>query len=219
MENANVSPALTTEGLAFAYPNGHTLFTDINLVVKPATLLCITGRSGAGKSTLLYCLAGVLKAVGDITLLSEPLPMSASQRATLRLTKCGFVFQRGELLPELSIVENVELPLRMVGHSRNSARQTAVLALTQLGIAECADRNPSEISGGQAQRASVARALIHSPRIVFADEPTASLDSVNRDEVIRHLQDTIKHGTTVICATHDPALISLADDILDLTQR
>jgi putative ABC transport system ATP-binding protein len=219
MENANAGPAVRAAGLAFAYPNGHTLFTDINLDVAAGTLLCITGRSGAGKSTLLYCLAGVLKAEGEVSLMGEHLRESASMRASVRLTMCGFVFQRGELLPELFIVENVELPLRLIGHSRRDAHNAAMEALEQLGVAECANRTPSEVSGGQAQRASVTRALIHQPRIVFADEPTASLDSENRDEVIRHLKETMNHGTTVICATHDPALVSIADDILNLAQR
>jgi putative ABC transport system ATP-binding protein len=219
MENANVGPVVTAVGLTFAYPNGHTLFSDINVEVAAGSLLCVTGPSGAGKSTLLYCLAGVLRAGGAVMLMGERLPESASQRAAVRLATCGFVFQRGELLPELSIVENVALPLRMIGRSRRDALQAAMSALSQLGVAECANRTPSEVSGGQAQRASVARALIHAPRIVFADEPTASLDSENRDVVIRHLKEAMNDGTTVICATHDPALISIADDVFVMVQR
>lgn len=219
MEDVSGGPAITAVGLTFAYPNGHTLFRNINLTVEPGTLLCVTGPSGAGKSTLLYCLAGVLSADGDITLMGQPLPSTASARAKLRLTMCGFVFQRGELLPELTIVENVALPLRLLGSSRRTAHDAALLAMEHLGISECADRSPAEVSGGQSQRASVARALIHQPTIVFADEPTASLDSSNRDTVIRHLQAKLKTGVSVLCATHDPALIDLADNQFELAHQ
>ena len=208
---SDVGPAVVAAGLTFAYPNGQALFKDLSLTVPAGSMLCVTGRSGAGKSTLLYCLAGVLRAGGSVTLMGRPLPASSSQRASLRLSQCGFIFQRGELLPELTVVENVALPLRLLGRSAGQAGVAAAAALADLEISECADRTPDEISGGQAQRASVARALIHRPPIVFADEPTASLDTVSRDNVMATLRKAVARGATVICATHDPALIAAAD--------
>jgi putative ABC transport system ATP-binding protein len=163
-------------------------------------------------------LAGVLQAEGHIELMGQPLTSSPAQRAAVRMAQCGFIFQRGELLPELSIVENVALPLRLVGQSRRQALDSALAWLSQLGIEDCAGRAPDEISGGQAQRASVARALIHGPRIVFADEPTASCDAASRDGVLQALRLAVAGGAAVLCATHDPALVGIADAELDLGQ-
>lgn len=213
-----MGPSVSAEGLTFAYPNGPVLFVDVTLVAQPSSLTCVTGRSGAGKSTLLYCLAGVLQAEGHIELMGQPLTSSPAQRAAVRMAQCGFIFQRGELLPELSIVENVALPLRLVGQSRRQALDSALAWLSQLGIEDCAGRAPDEISGGQAQRASVARALIHGPRIVFADEPTASCDAASRDGVLQALRLAVAGGAAVLCATHDPALVGIADAELDLGQ-
>ncbi len=156
-----MDPLVTAAGLTFAYPNGKVLFEDVSIVAYAGTLTCVVGRSGIGKSTLLYCLAGVLRSAGEIKLAGQALSTSASQRASLRLKNCGFIFQRGELLPELTILENVALPFQLTGNSRKSAHEAAAKSLDELSIYDCRDRKPNEISGGQAQRASVARALIH----------------------------------------------------------
>jgi putative ABC transport system ATP-binding protein len=211
-----MSPAVVGVGLMFAYPSGPVLFADLSLSVRSGSMLCVTGRSGAGKSTLLYCLAGVLPAQGEISLMGQRLPAAPSARAAVRLSSCGFVFQRGELLPELSVLENVALPMRLVGRSRRSARVAAMDALTRLGIDDCAERTPDEISGGQAQRASVARALINRPPVLFTDEPTASLDPASRDGVLSALRAAVSDGAAVVCATHDSALLGIADDRLEL---
>lgn len=213
---AGVGPSVSAVGLTFAYPNGSTVFEDVTLTAEPSSMTCVTGRSGVGKSTLLYCLAGVLQAEGRIELMGQLLTSSPAQRAAVRMAECGFIFQRGELLPELSVVENVALPLRLAGKGRREAFDSALVWLHQLGIDECAGRGPDEISGGQAQRASVARALIHGPRIVFADEPTASCDAVSRDDVLAALRLAAAGGAAIVCATHDPALVGIADSELDL---
>jgi putative ABC transport system ATP-binding protein len=190
----------------------------VALIAAPSSLTCVTGRSGAGKTTLLYCLAGVLWAQGHVELMGQPLTPSPAQRAAVRMAQCGFIFQRGELLPELSVVENVALPLRLAGKSRREALDLALASLLQLGIEDCAGRAPDEISGGQAQRTSVARALVHRPRIVFADEPTASCDTASRDSVLDALRAAVTGGAAVVCASHDPDLVGIADAELDLGQ-
>lgn len=212
-----MSPVITARGLTFAYPHGAPLFGDLSIDVERGSLLCITGRSGVGKSTLLYCLGGVLECAGEVHLDGVLLSASASQRAAVRLKTCGFVFQRGELLPELTVVENVALPLRLAGTGRRPAREMAMIALEQFGMEACAEQLPQEISGGQAQRASVARALIHGPAVVLADEPTSSLDAASRDDVIAVLRSAAAQGAAVVCATHDPALMSAADAHLEMT--
>ncbi len=208
--------AIKATQIGFAYPNGETLFDRLDLTIESGTILCVTGRSGLGKSTLLYCLAGVLQAQGTITIGGSALTDDPAQRARLRLHRCGFIFQRGELLPELDVVENVALPLRLTGTAPKPARTTAARMLDSFGIGKCAQRTPDEISGGQAQRASVARALIHSPAAIFADEPTASLDSLNRSVVINALRNAAAGGAAIVCATHDQDLMNAADNIFDL---
>jgi len=218
--------ALTAAGLTFGYPNGATLLDRLNLNVLPSSLTCVTGPSGAGKSTLLYCLAGVLPAQGHIEIMGHRLSPDPAQRAAIRMAHCGFIFQRGELLPEMTVLENVALPLRLTGTGRHDAINAAQHWLDRLGIAECAPRRSDEISGGQAQRASVARALIHQPSVIFADEPTASLDPTSRARVLHALHTAIRAGAAVLCATHDPELVRDADteypignhkDIVDAT--
>lgn len=208
--------AVAAVGLSFSYGSGLKLFEGLDVAFDPGSISCITGRSGVGKSTLLYCLSGVLAAEGVVRIQGVKLTNDATQRATIRRKNCGFIFQRGELLPELSIAENVALPLRLLGTRPNKASQKARALLDRFDIAECGDHFPDEISGGQAQRASVARALIHSPSVIFADEPTASLDRQNRSIVVQSLREVLSQGTAVICATHDPDLIENSDYRCDL---
>jgi len=208
--------AVRAENLNFAYSDENYVLRAQNLSAAAGTMTCIVGPSGVGKSTLLLALAGVLPAAGTVELMGAQLPRSASARARLRLRSCGFVFQRGELLAELTVVDNVALPLRLQGINRGMANSRAVAALERFGIAECADRDPSEISGGQAQRASVARALFHEPTVVFADEPTGSLDAESRRTVVEALINAARNGACVIVATHDAAFRGVADQVVEL---
>lgn len=132
--------------------------------------------------------------------------------STLRRERFGFVFQYGELLPELTIEENTALPLRLAGQRKRPALQAAAEVLDRLGMAELRERRPSQVSGGQSQRVAVARALVHRPAVIFADEPTGSLDSANAATVLQEFLELARsQGTAVLLVTHDPAVAARAD--------
>ena len=186
----------------------------IDLTVSKGEVLAVIGPSGSGKSTLIHCLAGVL--VPDQgTILLEGIDLgslSADNRARLRLTRIGFVFQFGQLLPDLTAADNVALPLLMGGASRRQATATAHEWLDRLAMADQALKVPGDMSGGQAQRVAIARALATRPAVLFADEPTGSLDSVNAENVLTAMLDAVREvGTTVVLITHDARTAAHAD--------
>ncbi|MQY32710.1 Lipoprotein-releasing system ATP-binding protein LolD [Streptomyces sp. RB17] len=174
----------------------------------------ITGQSGSGKSSLLYCLAGVLPvARGEVRFEGQILAeLSDEELSALRRERFGFVFQYGELLPELTIEENAALPLRLAGQRKASALAAAGEVLGRLGLADLRRRRPSQVSGGQNQRVAVARALVHRPAVVFADEPTGSLDSANATAVLEEFLSLARtQGTAVVLVTHDEQVAAGAD--------
>lgn len=189
-----------------------TLVRDINLAVGAGEFIAITGPSGSGKSSLLYLLglldrptSGTLHIAGaDAERLDE------AERAHLRLAWIGFVFQFHFLLPEFSVRENVEVPMRKLARlTRAEMRQRAGALLDALGLADHLDKKPDQLSGGQRQRVAVARALANDPPLVLADEPTGNLDSVNSEQVFTILADLVeKGGKTVIAVTHDLGIAS-----------
>jgi putative ABC transport system ATP-binding protein len=172
------------------------------------------GPSGSGKSTLLHVLAGVLvpdsgSVSYDGRLLSA---MSEAKRARLRLTEFGFVFQFGQLLPDLSALDNVTIPLLLAGTNRKEALERSEALLVTLGIKDCRDKRPTQLSGGQAQRVALARALVTKPRVLFADEPTGSLDSLASEQVMELLATTVRSfGVTMVLVTHDARTAAYAD--------
>lgn len=212
----SLTPSVVAEGVSFAYGAGASVFENLDFSAVAGHISVLTGPSGAGKSTLLYVLAGVLPAAGVVKLGDVELPVSARLRARIRLASVGFVFQRGEMLPELSLTDNVALPLLLIGERSDVSRRRANELLDSLGLASCAGRRSSEVSGGQAQRASVARALVHAPKYIFADEPTGSLDSESRDIVVGALQTAAAGGACVIVATHDQDLMRAANHRLTM---
>jgi putative ABC transport system ATP-binding protein len=177
-------------------------------------IIAIMGPSGSGKSTLLHCMAGIFKPDSgqvwfDGTRLDE---LGETKRTELRRTAFGFVFQFGQLVPELSTADNIALPLLLSRVKRKTAYQTAESWLVRLGLAELGARRTGELSGGQAQRVALARALAPRPKVIFADEPTGSLDSLASESVMDLLVGIAREeGTTVVLVTHDARVAAYAD--------
>jgi putative ABC transport system ATP-binding protein len=185
-----------------------------DLAVDRHEIVAVMGPSGSGKSTLLYCLAGILtpdagQVVFDGTRVDQ---LDERARTELRRRRFGFVFQFGQLVPELSAVENVALPLLLEGHPRSRSLAEAAGWLGRLGIGDLGARRPGELSGGEAQRVALARALVAEPDVIFADEPTGSLDSLAGEQVMDLLVDSARaQRTTVLLVTHDARVAAYAD--------
>jgi lipoprotein-releasing system ATP-binding protein len=192
-----------------------TLVQDINLRVDAGDFLAITGPSGSGKSSLLYLL-GLLDAPteGEVIICGQPTSkLSESDRADVRLTKCGFVFQFHFLLPEFTSLDNVLLPMRAAGiMSEPDMRERGLALLGSLGLEEHAHKRPNQLSGGQRQRVAVARALANDPPVILADEPTGSLDSKSSEQVFQILRNLVdQRKKTVVAVTHDLDLAKRMD--------
>ncbi len=176
-------------------------------------ILAVMGPSGSGKSTLLYCLAGILTPnSGEVFFAGQRLDtLDDNDRSALRRNVFGFVFQFGQLVPELRADENVALPLLLGGASRRDAMVQARDWLARLDLAGLEDRRAGELSGGQAQRVALARGMVAHPRVLFADEPTGSLDSLTGERVMELLADVAREdGTTVVLVTHEPRVAAYA---------
>ena len=204
---------LRASGLCKSF--GHTqALRGVNMEIAAGEIVAVMGPSGSGKSTLLHVLAGVLSPDEGVveyegTVISE---LDEAARAKLRLSEFGFVFQFGQLLPDLSAIDNVTIPLLLAGVKRRVALRQARSWLDRLGLTEHLDKLPAELSGGQAQRVAVARALISGPKVLFADEPTGSLDSLSAENVMVTLTEMARTtGTSVVIITHDPRTASYAD--------
>ena len=216
------APALELERITLTYPDGTgtvTALDDVSLSLTPGTVTAIVGPSGSGKSSLLAVgstlvspTSGVVRIDGtDLTGLSD------RSRSRVRLERVGVVFQFGDLVPELSLIENVMLPLQLLGQKPAPARERALELLAELGIPDLADSRAGEVSGGQAQRAAVARAMVHRPAIVLADEPTGSLDSFNAEEVMDALMALNRTAeTALVVVTHDNRVASHLDRLITL---
>ena len=181
----------------------------ISLTVGDGESAAIMGPSGSGKSTLLHCMSGVLVPDQGEVLFDgrDVAAMSDAERSRLRLEHFGFIFQDGQLLPELTATENVALPQIMRGVPRPQAHEDAVDMLTRLGLGAYVDRYPGQLSGGQGQRVAIARALAGPPSVVFADEPTAALDQATGHEVMQQIVAVCqKFGVTLVVVTHDPKI-------------
>lgn len=182
--------------------------------IHAGEVVAVMGPSGSGKSTLLHCLAGIVAAdSGTITYQGRDVTeLSDSARSTLRRTDFGFVFQFGQLVPELTCLENVALPLRLGGTRRKEAERIALEWMERLEVTGVRAQRPGEVSGGQGQRIAVARSLVTSPRVLFADEPTGALDSLNGERVMELLTDAARSaGTAVVLVTHEVRVAAYSD--------
>ncbi|MCW3814503.1 ABC transporter ATP-binding protein [Micromonospora sp. DR5-3] len=185
-----------------------------SLAVRAGEVVAVMGPSGSGKSTLLHCLAGIVQPDrGQVRYRGTELAgLSDAGRSALRRREFGFVFQFGQLVPELTCLENVALPLRLERVPRREAERRAAEWLDRLEVADVAGKRPGEISGGQGQRVAVARALVTEPRVVFADEPTGALDSLNGERVMRLLAGAAREAAAaVLLVTHEPRVAAYSD--------
>ncbi len=192
---------------------------DLNLSVPEGQFLSITGRSGSGKSTLLYQL-GLLDNPNSGEILIDDIDISKldnEAKTRFRLNKLGYVFQDYALIPELTALENVLLPLLMQGHPIKEASIKAKDSLARVGLSDRMDNIPSKLSGGQQQRVSIARAIAHDPKIIFADEPTANLDTETSNQVLDAFIDLHKQGQTIIMVTHEKEYSDLTDRVVQLS--
>jgi putative ABC transport system ATP-binding protein len=185
-----------------------------SVAVARGEMLAIMGPSGSGKSTLLHCLAGILVPdSGEVLFSGQPIQgLGENERSTLRRERFGFVFQFGQLVPELTAEENVALPLLLSGTRRAPALEQARRWFDELGLAGLGGRRSGELSGGEAQRVALARGLVTHPDVLFADEPTGALDSLNGEHVMDLLVAAARQqGTTVVVVTHEPRVAAYAD--------
>jgi putative ABC transport system ATP-binding protein len=185
-----------------------------SLAVRQGEIVAVMGPSGSGKSTLLHCLAGILTPdEGEVWFNGQRLKtMSETKRSELRRDRFGFVFQSGQLVPELTAEENVALPLLLGGTRRAAALREARAWFARLGLDGLGSRRSGELSGGQSQRVALARGMVNGPQVLFADEPTGSLDSVSGELVMSLMTGTAREqGTTVILITHDARVAAYAD--------
>jgi putative ABC transport system ATP-binding protein len=214
-EASRRAPAVVLEHVTKTYPGGVRALNDVSLAVEQGTFLAVMGPSGSGKSTLMHCAAGLDRpSEGSVRIDGTAIDgLNETRRTTLRRERIGFVFQSYNLVPSLSIEDNITLPLRLAG--KGADRDWLKLLVERVGLTGRLERRPAELSGGQQQRAAIARALITRPAVVFGDEPTGALDIRTAREVLDLLRELVGElGQTVVMVTHDPAAAARADHAL-----
>ena len=215
-------PLIRTEGLCRTFQSAagpvHAL-RDISISIPAHGLTILNGKSGSGKTTLLNLLGALDTPTGGKVFFEgqELSAMKVRERDKLRRTRVGFVYQSVALIGSMTALENVEFGLRVAGHPSAGRRERALECLEQVGLAKRANHLPQEMSGGEQQRVAIARAIAHRPAAIFADEPTAQLDSTMGLQIIAVLKNLIEtQGTTIIMTTHDPDLLEIADRVFTL---
>lgn len=200
------------------YDTGSTKFKaleDVNISIVKGEYVAIVGPSGAGKSTLMNIIGCLdTPTAGEYILDGVNTKCSDSKLASIRNSKIGFIFQNYNLLPRISVLENVELPLHYLGVNNKEAKSRAIHSLKKMGLETHMKHKPTELSGGQKQRVAIARALVTNPQIILADEPTGALDSKTGKEVLKILKNLNDEGNTIIMITHDKELAARAKRII-----
>jgi putative ABC transport system ATP-binding protein len=212
---AQQASAVALERVTKTYPGGVRALNEVSLTVEPATFVAVMGPSGSGKSTLMHCAAGLDTPSSGRVLVegNEISSLNETRRTVLRRERVGFVFQSYNLVPSLSVADNITLPLRLAGKAPD--RDWMRLLVERVGLTGQLARRPGELSGGQQQRAAIARALVTRPAVVFGDEPTGALDLRTAREVLDLLRDLVSGlGQTVVMVTHDPTAAARADRAL-----
>ena len=210
LEARNLHKVYRSDGVAVKALDG------VSLAVEPGEFVAVMGPSGCGKSTFLHLLAGLdTPTQGEVVIEGHRLSaMNESQRAVLRRRTIGFVFQAYNLIPNLTVADNVEIPGLLAGSSAQEVARRREALLEALGIADKARAFPSQLSGGQQQRVAIARALINEPTLLLADEPTGNLDSRSGNEVLALLRRFNAQGQTIVLVTHDPKVASFARRVI-----
>lgn len=215
--NAGRSRVLTAKKMSFAYPSPAgpvPVLHEVSLTLDAGEWTAVMGPSGSGKSTVLLCAAGLLQAQSGSVVLDgvDVVRASEKQLTGLRRDQLGFIFQEFNLVPALTAEQNVGLPARFGGKRRSRGEVLDVLG--RVGLREKAGSRPDQLSGGQRQRVAIARALISRPAVVFADEPTGSLDTRSGDQMLDELQSLVDDGSAVLMVTHDPRVAARADRVV-----
>ncbi|MFF3291285.1 ABC transporter ATP-binding protein [Streptomyces sp. NPDC003023] len=208
-------PAITMTGVSKVYPGGVRALDNVSLTVESGTFLAVMGPSGSGKSTLMHCAAGLdAPSQGSIRIEGQEIGgLNETRRTELRRERVGFVFQSYNLVPSLSVSENITLPLRLAGRAPDP--EWVRMLIERVGLADRLSHRPAELSGGQQQRVALVRALVARPAVVFADEPTGALDVRSARQVLDLLRDLVDDlRQTVVMVTHDPAAAARAHETL-----
>ncbi len=210
------------QGLRKAYTEGgreRIILDDVDYTFDRGEFVVLLGHSGSGKSTLLNLISGIDRPDGgDVSILGTPITrLSERDRTLFRRDHIGFIFQFFNLIPTLSVLENVTLPQELAGRDRRTVEAAAMILLDRVGLADRRDAFPDKLSGGEQQRVAIARALAHDPLLVLADEPTGNLDDENGQRVLALLLELTRDaGRTLLMATHNPDIARLADRVLEL---
>jgi len=213
---------ITAKNIIKTFINGTVetrVLKDVSITIGDGEFVAIMGKSGAGKSTLMYQL-GLLDhpTSGDISIDGVPVTeLSHDARTKFRLDNLGYIFQDYALVPELTALENVMVPLLMQGKSDTEVLEIAKSSLARIGLSHRENNLPSQLSGGEQQRVSIARAVAHDPKILFADEPTANLDNVSSESVMEVFKELHKRGQTIVMVTHEPEYTVNCDRVIYLS--
>ena len=217
MDAANLIPAVSCSGVTKAYGSGGTrtvALRGVDLEVRQGELLMLVGPSGCGKTTLISVMAGILdQDTGQCSLFGQDMTrLTPARRAAFRGRRIGFVFQAFNLVPTLTVADNISLPLLINGSPRRQARERSIACLADVGLAGREDAMPAELSGGQQQRVAIARALVHEPDLVVCDEPTSALDHTTGLAVMDMLKNlVVRGGRSLVIVTHDSRIFHYAD--------